>query len=229
MRTVSVATLKERCRKRSDQENSNFISDEELLDFINSAYAEFYGLIATVYEDYYVSSADIDTVSGANLYNLPSDFFKMLGVDYKADTDEVVEVKKFEFVERNRLGNAFYESNSETNLRYKLLGNTITFVPAPPSGKKIRLWYIPSAPVLTADTQVIDGINGYEEMIINEVCIRIMNKQEQDNSPFVGAKRAVMQRIQDEAPNRDAGKPSKVGDARGIEDYPRYPWHYGRR
>lgn len=229
MRTVSVAALKERIRKRTDQENSDFISNDELLEYINAAYAEFYGLITTIYEDYYVASADIDTVADANLYNLPSNFFKMSGVDYNADTDEVVELRRFEFTERNRLGQTATSSGYGTNIRYKLLGDTITFVPAPTAGKKIRLWYIPSAPILISDTQLIDGINGYEEMIIAEVAIRIMNKQEQDNGPFVGAKRAVIERIKDEAPNRDAGTAPKVGDSRGLEDYPRYPWHNGRR
>lgn len=227
MRTVSVATLKDRIRKRSDQENSDFISDDELLEYINSAYAEYYGLITTLYEDYNISTADITTVENANIYNLPSDFFKMAGVDYEADSGFTVDVEKFQFVERNQLDNQFFDgTNFNHNMRYKLLGDTITFVPAPPANKTIRLWYIPSCPILTTDTQLIDGINGYEEMVINEVCIRIMNKQEQDNAPFVGAKKACISRIEMEAPSRDAGTPSKVGDARGLEA--RYYRNYGR-
>lgn len=229
MRTVSVATLKERIRRRTDQENSGFISDAELLEYINSAYAEYYGLITTLYEDYNVASADMTTVSDANIYNLPSNFFKMLGVDYDADTDQVIELERFQFVERNRFQRDGAVDPSGRGIRYKLMGDTITLVPAPPAGKKIRLWYIPSAPLLQTDTQLIDGINGYEEMVICEVAMRIMNKQEQDAGPFVAAKNAVMARIQEEAPNRDPGTPPKVGDARGLEDPGRfYPWNYRR-
>jgi len=225
MKTVSVLSLKDRIRKRTDQENSSFISDDELLEYINSAYAEFYGLLTTIYEDYNISTSDFLTVDGANMYNLPSNFFKLTGVDFDADTDNVQDVLKFQFNERNNISQPFYYNNNTLNLRYRLLADSIVFLPAPPAGHLVRLWYIPSAPNLTFDTQLIDGINGYEEMIITEVAIKIMAKQEQDATPFLIQKKAVMTRITEEAPSRDAGKPSKVGDSRGLESNTLYPWN----
>ena len=228
MKTVSVRELKDRIRRRTDQENSSFIDDDEMMEYLNSAYAEYYGLITTIYEDYNVSTADILTVADANIYNLPSSFFKLIGVDYNADTDSVSELQPFAFTERNRLGNVVSEVNGRTNIKYKIIGDTITFLPTPPANRKIRLWFVPAAPNLTKDTQLIDGINGYEEMIICEVAMKIMNKQEQEAGPFVAAKAAVMTRIKNEAPNRDAGRAPKIGDSRSLETASIYPWHYGR-
>jgi hypothetical protein len=228
MKTVSVRELRERIRRRTDQENSAFIDDEELLEYINSAYAEYYGLLTTVYEDYNVSTSDFTTIADANLYNLPSNFFKLLGVDYNADSDKPIELEPFAFSERNRQGRTVVDDSYRTNVKYKILGDAISFVPTPDAGKKIRLWYVPSAPKLLQDTQLIDGINGYEEMIICEVAMKIMNKQEQDAGPFVAAKQAVMKRIREEAPNRDAGRAPKIGDTRSLESVSLYPWNYGR-
>ena len=228
MRSVSVATLKERIRRRTDQENSDFIEDDELLEYINSAYAEYYGLITTIYEDYSIKFADFITSNDKTTYNLPSDFFKLTGVDYQVDSDRVIELDNLPFEERNRQDRVFYTDGYNTNVRYLLLGNTIVFLPAPPNGSKMKMWYVPTAPLLTSDTQLIDGINGYEEMIIAEVSIRIMNKQEQDAGPFVGTKRAVQRRIEAEAPNRDAGNAPRVSDARGLETPYYYPY-FSRR
>lgn len=228
MKTVTVRELKDRIRKRTDQENSAFIDDDELLEYINSAYAEYYGLITTIYEQYNVHSSDFTTVADATTYNLPSNFFKLLGVDYQADTDQVTELERFQFAERNKQAKTPFDGYRQTNVKYDILGDAIVFLPVPNAGKKIRLWYIPVAPKLLKDTQLIDGINGYEEMIICEVAMRIMNKQEQDAGPFVAAKQAVMRRIKDEAPNRDAGRAPRVGDTRGLESYNNYPWFYGR-
>ena len=217
MKTVTVGQLKQIIRERCDQEDSDYIEDPELLRYINIEYAEYYGMITEIYEDYNIASADITVQNNANIYNLPSNFFKMVGVDYNADTDSVVEVGRFQFGERNKLERNFYADAFSTNLRYKLMGDTIVFLPDPPQGKKIRLWYVPASPTLVEDTQLIDGINGYEEMIISGVCVMIANKQEQDAAPFLGAKRSQQKRIRDEAPNRDAGQPARVTDSRSLQ------------
>ena len=61
MATFTEATLRSRARRMADMENSTFVSDAEIRDYINSAYAELYDLVIEKYEDYYVSStSDMD-------------------------------------------------------------------------------------------------------------------------------------------------------------------------
>lgn len=228
MRTISVGALKQKIRRRTDQENSSFIDDEELLEYINEAYAEYYGIITTIYEDYNISVANIDTVDGANMYNLPSNLFKLNGIDYSQDGQTWISLDSFTFGERNSIPPTFYADNFSTNCRYRIVGDTIVFLPTPPVGKTIRLWYTPTSPILTTDTQLIDGINGYEDLIIAEVGVKIMIKSEQDPGPFIGAKKSAMRRIQEEAPNRDLGKPAKVTDSRNLEGDGMYPYNFRR-
>ena len=49
---------------------------------------------------------------------------------------------------------------------YRVLGQTITFIPSPPNAYNIQLNYIPTAPVLVADTDSLDSINSWDELIV---------------------------------------------------------------
>ena len=81
---TTLADIKNRARRRADMVNSQFISDAELLDFINASYAELYDLIVQTYEDYFVTSTTFTlTSSDAGVYTLPSNFYKLKGVDYE--------------------------------------------------------------------------------------------------------------------------------------------------
>ena len=42
---TTLADLRNRARRRSDMVSSQFVSDTELLDFINASYAELYDLL----------------------------------------------------------------------------------------------------------------------------------------------------------------------------------------
>jgi len=74
------------------------------------------------------------------------------------------------------------------------------------------LWYVPRCPVLVNDTDIVDGVNGWEQYIIASVCAKVMVKQEMDPSPFAAEKESMRERIIDEAANRNAGDPSTVTD-----------------
>ena len=45
MSTVTLADIKVRARQKADMENSNFIQDFELTNYINEAYFNWYDLV----------------------------------------------------------------------------------------------------------------------------------------------------------------------------------------
>ena len=97
---VTLSYLKEQVRSRADQQNSQFIQDAELTDFINGSASSLYDQLVQAAEDYFVKSATITIVPGQNEYALPSDWYKTLGVDYLVN-NKPVPMSRFNFRDRH--------------------------------------------------------------------------------------------------------------------------------
>lgn len=215
--TMTLATLRTAIRQRSDMVNDQFVSDSELNSYINQSYFELYDLLVQKYGDnYYVASPYTFTTDGTNqLFSLPSDFYKLLGVDLalSATNDSYVTIRPFNFSDRNRYAVPNFQSfYGVTNMRYRLNGNKLWLTPTPSSGQSIRLWYVPTLTTLASDSDTVDGISGWTEYIIVDACIKALTKQETDVSVYVLQKAELIKRIESAAENRDAGNPATVGD-----------------
>jgi hypothetical protein len=53
--TVTFAQLKTRARRRADMEGSNFVTPEELGDFVNASCAELHDILVGAFQDYTLS------------------------------------------------------------------------------------------------------------------------------------------------------------------------------
>lgn len=201
---TTLLQLRDRCKQESDQVNSAFISDAEWDNYINGSYQEIYGLTAQVYgDDYYVQSPatgyTFTTTGLTAYYALPSDFFKMLGLDVLyGSLNQWTSLKPFGIGERNK----FSALNS----------------PIPAAGQQLRLFYIPTVTRLVLDADVLltpITANGWEEYVVADACIKACGKEESDVSVFAARKAELKARIDAEAANRDAGSPAHIQDARG--------------
>ena len=69
---VALSTLRTLSRQRADMENSQFITDTEMLRYINRGYAELYDLLVTAAnsEDYFLKDSTVQLVSGTKSYDL---------------------------------------------------------------------------------------------------------------------------------------------------------------
>ena len=104
MAAVTLTTLRSRVRERADMVNSTFLTDtaDSMDALINEAAQELHELLVLNYgEDYAVASASTSTVAGTSAYALPADFMKLLGVDLVMGADEVYDLQRFNFKERN--------------------------------------------------------------------------------------------------------------------------------
>ena len=226
--TMTLTELKNAVRQRSDMENSQFVKDAELISYINQSYFELYDLLIQKYGDnYFVASPYSFTTDGTSEdYTLPSDFYKLLGVDLALSnsTDSWVTIKPFNFAERNRYAVPNFQSfYGITNLRYRLMGNKIKFTPIPQANQQMRLWYIPRMTTLSLGTDTVDGISGWTEYIIIDSAIKCLQKEESDTTVLLAQKMAIIQRIENAAENRDAGFPKTVADV----SFSNYEWPYG--
>lgn len=223
---TTLYNLRLEAQQRSDLLNSTNISTQEWNTMISNSYKWLYNLLLQKFgNDYFVAtpytfttSGQIDPVTQAQTFPLPNDFYKLLRVEVAlnaADPNSWVTLRKFEAIQANLYNFPnVYTFYGITNLRYRLWGSNLQIVPLATAGQTIRIWYAPRPDQLISDTQIIDGFADYEELIIADVCIKALSKQEQDVSVFAAQKTQMLQQINEAAENRDIGLPETVSDAR---------------
>jgi len=217
--SITLAELKTAARERADMEDSQFVTDSELLFYINSSIAELHDILIQSYgQDYYIKSTIFTTANAADEYSLdtiiPSkDFYKMRGVDAKITASQWFTLKAFNFNERNKFQDSgSYNLQGTVNTRYRMVGNALHFAPRPDDNTEIRLWYIPLATKLTADTDTLDDLNQYAEYVIVDVAIKMLTKEETNANVLIMHKQELKQRIEAAAANRDASASETVQD-----------------
>lgn len=221
--SMSLSQIRLLSQQRADRVNSQFVTLPEWNTYINQSAFELYDLLITTYEDYYVFTPYIFQTDGINFqYPLPSNFYKLLGVDLGLDqsSNAWVTLRKFDFIARNRY---VYPQLTSTylgvfNLRYRLIGNTIYFIPTPSGAQFIRVWYIPRFVQLLQDTDILDGVSGWTEYVVIDAAIKALQKEESDTSLLQMQKQMLIKRIEETAMNRDAGQPDRISDVRSFTE-----------
>lgn len=215
---TTLTTVTTQSQQRADMVNSGFISASEWTSMINASYQELYGLILQTYgPSHYYFNTSIITTDGVNeTFSLPSDFFKLVGVDLQyvsGQPQSYVTLRPFTMAERNRWSFPTYLTVfGWTNLHYALQGSNLWLKPLPQSGQSIKLYYYPRLTLLVSGSDTLDGVNGWEEYIVTDVAIKALQKEESDVSVLMAQKAAIIQRLEAEAENRDAGSGAKVSD-----------------
>lgn len=212
--SFTLAQIKAQCRERADMTDSLFVTDSELTSYINASIAELHDMLIAAYnEDYYMSEYSFNA-DGTNLqFALPTDHYKLRGIDVRVNAGEWSTVKRFNFNRRNegQQGSAFSLLGIPF-LEYRLVGSNVRFNRVPDSGLQFRIFYHPKAATLALDTDTYDDINGYLEYVIVDVAIKMLNKEESDTSVLLAQKAALKARIEAMAQNRDANEPESISD-----------------
>lgn len=216
MSAVTLATYRDRVRQRADMEHSTFISDAELNGYINSSIAELYDILVQKFgNDYYYNELSFSLVAGTDAYDLPADFFKVLGVDLLIAGNQYATIKPFMYSERNFYANVVVRSSLGIQpMRYRIRGSKIVIRPIPMGTQTIRLCYVPLPLELTTDASTFDGINGWEEYVVADAAMKCLMKEESDITQVLQMKMALLQRIESAAENRDIGSAQRVSDVR---------------
>jgi len=138
---VSLTELRTLTRQRADMENSQFVTDTELTRYLNNSWGELYNLIVENFnEDYYTTSSTISLSSGTDSYSLPSDFYKLRGVDLVVTSTESVPLRRYNWSQRTRNSLTVYARD----YRYRVQRKSIVFTPTPSTSDSVKLFYIPS-------------------------------------------------------------------------------------
>lgn len=236
---MSLYGIRKQAQQRADRVNSNFVTLPEWNVYINQAMMELYDLLVTNYEDYFTAipvefisdgstyryplpdgrTTYINGINGQSGYVAPS-FYKLQGVDLAVQSSNQawVTVQKFNFIDRNKY---VYPNSASTiygvfNLQYRLMGNSIQFIPTPSANQPIRLWYIPRVTELLQDTDITTiGFSGWMEYVIVRAAKYALDKEESDTSKLDSQILYLKGRIEEAGQNRDAGRPDTISDVRG--------------
>ena len=234
---MSLGEIRVRSQQRADRLNSNFVDLPEWNFFINQAMFELYDLLVTSFEDYFMATPAQFVTNGTDyIYPLPNGtltftnqtgstfvadpFFKLKGVDLGLNSanNAWVSVNKFNFISRNQY---VYPNSSSTiygvfNIRYRMIGNNIEFIPTPAANQPIRLWYVPRLKELLQDNDLTNiGISGWLQYVIVRAAKYALDKEESDTSKLDQELAYLKLRIEETAQNRDDGQPDTISDIRG--------------
>lgn len=236
--TMTLAQLMTATRQRADMlptsytpavnGNTNlFVSDNELISYINQSYFELYDILTNVYDDYFVAEPLSFTTDGStSRYPLPNGsnydgarpFYKLIGVDcgLNAGDNAYISLDKFNFIDRNRFifPNVTSTYYGVWNMQYRLMGDAIMFIPTPSGNQTIRMWYQPRMEQLLKDTDILDGVSGWSEYVVVDAAIKALEKEESDTQALMLQKQALLQRIEASSINRDTGAPQTISDTR---------------
>ena len=212
MATFRESDLRNRVRRMADMENSAFVTDAEIRDYLNMAISELHDIVVEKYEDYFIKSTSYDLGDETEL-DLPEDFYKVLGVDLDSG-GRTHTLKNYSFNERSMYrADPVFGLDPFAATRYHIQGNKIKFIPDNPVGNA-TLHYVPVATQLkeTGPDQISSIIPGYEEYIVVTAAIQCLMKEESDVRTHMVRKAEIKERIESAAGKRNAGDSYAITD-----------------
>lgn len=207
-------------RRRTNQENSTFVTDVELTEWLNQAIAELeVKLVLNQGQPHFRTETSIAVAAPTAVYPLPADFWTLQEVTATKD-GSTFPMRPFMASEHGDLVNAsiyapFYP------IQYRIQAGNIEFRPATESFTA-TVYYTSSHTrltgtfdadgMLTASSDAWDGFNGYEMAPIYDVCAQVMAKEESDPSFYLRQRDRIYETIAAAAAHRDMSNPERVQD-----------------
>lgn len=217
-----LAELVKQVRLRADMQNSQFVTDEEIEQYIQDSVGDLWDLIIeSAGEDHFVASIEFPTIPGVSTYSLdsylgsgglvqpppqPHPVYKVLGVDVQVDSRWLKAVPQM-------FGEASYSSASPRpwsahqvpgyHFVTTLLPNpsrSVMFSPSPAGEHLVRVWYIPYPTGLTGSgdswlSQTLQSFTGWDEYVICDAAAKCLEKEESDPRYLHARKMAAAERI----------------------------------
>jgi hypothetical protein len=214
MATFTEADLRTRARRRADMENSTFVTDAEIQDYLNSSISELHDYMVKSYEDYFVSEQVYSVPIATGGANLPADFYKALGVDYNSG-GITSSLKAYSFSERNVYNTPYAVIDRLAEPMYKVEGNKIKLIPNNSQSGSITLYYVPQATQFSSTvTEIENVIPGFEEYVVVATAIRMLMKEESDFRALENERQQLSSRIIRAISPRDASGSFSIRDVR---------------
>lgn len=210
-RTQTLSTIRTRCKRRADLENSAHISDVEWNALISEQYGELYEIVAGTGLRYFETTHTI-TADGSASYDEPDDHGKTVGLDRVESDGTRYALRPLMAQERTR-----YDTATRTHAaEYAIVDDLIYLYPRPDSGT-YELIYIAQPPDISAyaDGDMIDMVCIYgEAFLVWGVTVKALSKSESNVQLAMMERDRNGQKLLEWAAERDANEPRR----RVLED-----------
>lgn len=165
----TLTNLRDHVRMFLDEASAADWLDDQVDVEINNGYQEVVTAVMETYEDFYMTSTQINTVASQQEYgtsdSLPSDIFKIRRIEVNYDTSASSNYNRAEYVRLDEIARDVGNTNSLTAFSrpsYYVYGHgsnmKIGLIPIPSNGDSnaIKIWYIPFVADLTTSS---DSVN----------------------------------------------------------------------
>lgn len=228
MDLVSLSTIRTRAKSAADMINDGLVADTEWNAWINYGARRLHDMLCSKFGDeYFIKSASVSTTQGSNVAPLPADFYRERSIDFGQGANAIT-LRRMSFKDRNKYNWASVVwGGSGAVPFYTISGTNLLLYPSPSvTGATLTLWYYPTLQVfvhgtgsitsasLVNDDDTIDGVNGFEELVVLEAAIRAKLKDDSDASALMAQRAEVLGWIDEAARQRNAGQPTFVGEMR---------------
>ena len=218
---VSLGDLITNVRARTDTTNSTFVTNTEIIGYINSALSITHDLLVAAFEDYFYKTASITPVAGYRLFPLEDDFYKLIGMYWvdTADADaEPYPLRRSTVKARNWPSQSSMQDNR--GVTYRVIGHAVQFNPEPLVLGRFDYEYVPQFKRLR---NLEDKVHwtvpvGWEDYAKYLVCADIAAKEEQDPSYWTMKADKIKGRIDAMAEERDLAEQHEVVDIYTYDD-----------
>lgn len=229
---VTVQTISDSAIDLADMKNTRFIDQTgtagtELIRYLNMAYKDVYQQIILSKEFYFTTSTTISIVGNTSSYSLPSDFYKLDGVDLQLDSSgRYLTLLPVMFKERNKFRSSLAYAATPFGQFYKyiLVGSTIQFVPLPVASGTVQLWYTPEPAVITSLSQTLSLPIGCDEYMSLYVASAMLAKEESDTTALTQKRLEIIDQLKNSLKDRDQGSAQYVVDESTINAGAVYPF-----
>lgn len=206
-RTYQRSEIRDRVEALVDDESNVLLTEAQYNVLIDESYAWLWDKLieSGIYPD--VATHDISTTSGTE-YALATRNYRVLMVHYQSDSNTWLKLRPINIEDLTH----FLNTDAQYATRYLLVGDdNVHLLPAPPSGQTYRVWYVPSPAKLTQDTDTIDGVNGWEMLIVYDVAIKARIRDRIDAADLVRERAVLLDRLEVAKFNKLA-QPTEVPD-----------------
>ena len=218
----NIADLITEVRQLADMQNTQFVTDAEIVTFLLAGYREAHNALAKSYNDWNVSSDDI-TTDGSREYSIPSDFIRLRKVmyvtGYGTASEREYPCHRVNWMETD--GNPY---NVNTARRFQLRGSVIRFFPVPGSGLYYRVYYTAAPTAFTSGSTDVEFEFGMDRFIVWDAVVRCLVKEKTDT------KEAAQERGRHLADLIISSDPRDASEAMTIQqvqyDTNEYLWEY---
>lgn len=208
---TQVSDLIRMIRNRTDMMNDEFITDDELTDYINLSAGELDDLLVQTYDDYKLTSTQL-TIETGNSVPLPSDYYKVRGVETIVNGIQPYTIRPYNFQERNNYyGNGFGTSGFPYNCFYRVADGYMTIEPLNNSPGTYTFFYTPTFVNFVSPADSLPAymdVQSWHQYITLDVAIMVKTKTEEPEvaQTFMMLKEQMRQRILTMSKGRSQGE-----------------------